>query len=229
MKRSGQLFLNLYIIVAIIHIFSLVQMNENISMISKFILIPMLMLHVYSNSRNELSLNRPLLFALFFCWIGDVMLVFVPLNENFFLIGLAAFLIGHIFYIISFRKYVVSKKTLMQRKPWMVIPAIIYSAGVIIILFPYLEEMMVPVILYSVAITFMAITALNRFDRTYLYSFIFVLCGAIFFMISDTLIAINKFYMPVDYGTLLIMLTYITAQFLITTGLVLHLKYNSAS
>jgi uncharacterized membrane protein YhhN len=211
MKRIDQLFLNLYLIFAIAHIFSIAQAMENISVVSKILLMPMLMLYVYTGCRRSLKIKLPWLTALSFCWLGDLIMVFAPGNENYFLIGLVCFLLGHIYYIVCFKKYSAGMPSLLAGRQWIAIPPVIYSAGVIIILFPYLNEMKIPIIIYSFVITLMVIFAINRFGRTNLYSFIFVLCGAIFFMIADTLIAITKFYLPVEYGSILIMATYIIA------------------
>ncbi|MFI5172531.1 MAG: lysoplasmalogenase [Chitinophagales bacterium] len=224
MKKIDQLFLNLYLIVAVAHLFSIVTESETIREITKYLLMPLLMLHVYFGFRNAFRMILPLLTTLFFCWMGDIVLLYSNRNENYFLIGLAAFLLGHIFYIISFNKYVIHLRSLIRRKPWIIIFPLIYSASVVIILYAYLGDMKIPVIAYSAVITLMGISAINRFGRTNLYSFIFVLCGAVFFMISDTLIAIDKFYLPIESGSLLIMFTYIVAQFLIISGLRLHLK-----
>jgi uncharacterized membrane protein YhhN len=45
-----------------------------------------------------------------------------------------------------------------------------------------------------------------------------ILIGAIFFVTSDSLLAINKFYNPIQSANFLIMFTYIVAQYLITFG-----------
>jgi hypothetical protein len=42
--------------------------------------------------------------------------------------------------------------------------------------------------------------------------------GALFFMLSDSLLAINKFYRPFPLAGFLIMLSYIVAQYLIVIG-----------
>ena len=51
---------------------------------------------------NGISKNKIFLLALFFCWAGDVFLLFDHLNELYFMGGLGSFLIAHvllIFYI----------------------------------------------------------------------------------------------------------------------------------
>ena len=53
-------------------------------------------------------------------------------------------------------------------------------------------------------------------------SFAFIFVGALFFMVSDSLLAINKFMQPLPMASLTIMATYIVAQFLIVEGAVWH-------
>jgi uncharacterized membrane protein YhhN len=49
-----------------------------------------------------------------------------------------------------------------------------------------------------------------------------VFVGALLFMLSDCLIAINKFMMPIGHAELCIMSTYMAGQFLIVRGLLEH-------
>ena len=49
---------------------------------------------------------------------------------------------------------------------------------------------------------------------------ILFLTGAVCFVLSDTLLALNKFYAPFPYAAPLVMLTYCAAQYLITKGFI---------
>jgi uncharacterized membrane protein YhhN len=51
-----------------------------------------------------------------------------------------------------------------------------------------------------------------------------VYSGALLFIMSDAMIAINKFLNPLVQARLLIMATYIAAQFLIVKGVLIHEK-----
>ncbi|HRF25670.1 MAG TPA: lysoplasmalogenase family protein, partial [Chitinophagaceae bacterium] len=51
-----------------------------------------------------------------------------------------------------------------------------------------------------------------------------LLTGAILFVISDSVLAINKFYYPFEYRGVLIMLTYGMAQWFIVKGAILYLR-----
>lgn len=224
MKINNQLFLNLYMVVAIVHIYTLISDNEQYIVLSKYLLMPMLLLHVIVNCRKTLKNVIPLIAALFFCWVGDILLIYVDVYEQFFMFGLAAFLIGHIFYIWSFRKYATKNPGLPKQKLWIMIFPVIYALGLLIVVFPHLGDMKIPVIVYAIAITAMCIASINRYGRTSQYSFLFVFAGALFFIGSDSMIAINRFYKEITSGSLLIMSTYIIAQYLITSGLLLHIK-----
>ncbi len=224
MKINNQLFLNLYMVVAIVHIYTLISDNEQYILISKYLLMPMLLLHVVVNCRKALKNVAPFIAALFFCWIGDILLIYVDVYEQFFMFGLAAFLIGHIFYIWSFRKFTNKTGSILKRKPWILIFPVSYAIVLLFIVFPYLDDLKIPVIIYAITITAMCIASISRYDRTNQYSFLFVFAGALFFIGSDSMIAINKFYKEIESGSLLIMSTYIIAQYLITTGLLLHIK-----
>ena len=51
-----------------------------------------------------------------------------------------------------------------------------------------------------------------------------LLIGALIFIISDSLIALNKFYEPSEFYGISIMITYILAQFLICKAFILKSK-----
>lgn len=76
--------------------------------------------------------------------------------------------------------------------------------------------------IYALVITIMALQALFRFGYTTNKSFALVFIGAILFMISDSLLAINKFLMPIQFASFYIISTYMVAQYLIVEGVIAH-------
>ena len=78
------------------------------------------------------------------------------------------------------------------------------------------KSLLIPIIIYMITITIMAISASER--NTNPESYRLILLGAILFVLSDTLIAIDKFVVPVPFQTFLIMGTYVLAQYLICVG-----------
>jgi uncharacterized membrane protein YhhN len=55
----------------------------------------------------------------------------------------------------------------------------------------------------------------------------YVFIGAIVFVLSDSILAVNKFYNPIQKSSFIIMLTYLVAQYLIVNGILkLHSNDN---
>ena len=174
-----------------------------------------------------MSSNRSFLFvvALLFCWLGDVLLIFVSTNELFFMGGLTGFLAGHILYIFCYRQFQnpsSSNELLGSQKVRFSFPIILYGTGLVSILYSSLSGLKIPIVIYALAITVMAVTALLRYGRTTKKSFVFIFIGAILFLISDSILALNKFKHAFDSASFWIMLTYCVAQFLIVQGALLH-------
>ena len=75
---------------------------------------------------------------------------------------------------------------------------------------PASGDLLIPVVAYFLAISAMACTAaLHRYTGLMLFA------GAFIFVVSDSIIALNKFVMPFDGARHAIMLTYYAAQGLI--------------
>ncbi|MCK5400520.1 MAG: lysoplasmalogenase [Flavobacteriaceae bacterium] len=153
--------------------------------------------------------------ALLFSLIGDVLLMFVDKSSNFFIGGLIAFLLAHLMYISVFLK---SRNK--NANPFSIIVVLlIYASGLFYLIKDGLGEMLIPVLLYLIVILTMAITAFLRKRLASSNSYNLVFAGAIFFMISDSLLALNKFYETLPLSNISIMLTYALAQYLIVSGI----------
>ena len=70
----------------------------------------------------------------------------------------------------------------------------------------------------------MVATAALRYGRTNPDSYLLVVCGAILFMVSDSILAINKFNTSFPMAAPAIMLTYILGQYLMVEGVIRHDK-----
>ena len=156
------------------------------------------------------------LFALLFSFAGDVLLMFQAKKEIFFLLGLSAFLIAHIFYIIFFHH--IRLKEGVKSNPWLLVPVVVYYAGLIYFLSPYLGEMKLPVRIYGIVISFMFMLAMHMLFIKNKIAGKWMMIGALLFIISDSVLAINKFYQPFEIAGVLIMLTYGLAQLFIVKG-----------
>lgn len=153
--------------------------------------------------------------ALVFSFIGDVLLLFADGNELFFLFGLIAFLLAHLVYIKIF--------SFNQNKGlnlWPVlIGFILYGTLLFLMLKNHLGQLLVAVAVYMLVILSMGISAYRRKGAVTLESFRLVFTGALLFMASDSILAINKFYSTIPYNRFLIMVTYAFAQYFIVIGL----------
>src|SRR5690606_21896213 len=96
---------------------------------------------------------------------------------------------------------------------------LIFAAIMTYVLWPHVANLKPYIILYMASILFMVAMAFWRGARSIAYSL--VAAGAVFFMVSDSLLALNKFIQPLPFGHYLIMVTYIFAQYSIVTGMAL--------
>jgi len=173
---------------------------------------------------NE-SRSQAVLLAMCLSLIGDVLLMLQGSANSMFIFGLGAFLLSHVFYILSYRQHTEKNETgglLGIQRARFAFPIILAGTGLIIVLYPFLGDLKIPVIVYALVLILMVINALFRYGHTNTLSFWMVFSGAILFMVSDSMLAINKFLAPVTHSTFWIMLTYSTAQLLIVKGLAGH-------
>ncbi len=167
--------------------------------------------------------NRGLVVAaFFFSWLGDVLLMLSADNEMLFFAGVGGFFVSQIMYIMVFTKFsVAGTKGFVAQKPYLLLPYLVYLVGVLAYLFPHIEGMMIPiVILYATSLIGMSVAALNRKGRMDPSGFSLLFTGSLFFVVSDSILAINKFATPIPQEGLLVLSTYVIAQFLIMQGLV---------
>lgn len=166
---------------------------------------------------NEISRSIKILtlFALTCSLLGDVLLMFVDQSPNYFMFGLLAFLIAHILYILVFLKHRNPSKKSMTT--WIILW--LYAIIIFSILRDNLGEMFIPVLIYILVILMMGATSFLRDGRVSKISYNFVCIGAIFFLISDSVLAMDKFYKPIEFANILIMLTYALAQYFIALGI----------
>lgn len=216
MKKPG--ISVLYFLVGLIAILLLNQSAFWPGFFAKALIIPVLMILFIININPFTNRLHRLLFAgLFFSWAGDVTLEFSNSNRNFFLLGLACFLLAHVMYFTVFF-ITPGKNSILSNRIWFLLPVIIYGAALVVYLYDDLNEMRLPVILYAIVILAMLAGAINRIEKVQKDSFRLVLAGAILFVISDSAIAFNKFSYQFAGSGFVIMSTYIVAQYLIVTG-----------
>ena len=209
--------LKFYIAFSSIYLILLLLNWESIAFPLKAFLMPVLIAAVYFHP--DFTSKKYLIGALIFSWIGDVVLMFQSLNPLFFIGGLIAFLIGHIIYIMLFNKE--KRSDMPQNSSFLRIGYIAIIAYLIVmlsLLFPHLGSMRLPVTVYALTISAMLATAIIGYSGWESPANAWILRGAILFVLSDSILAFNKFYAPIPYASFFLMLTYIAAQYLIVRG-----------
>lgn len=99
-----------------IDIIDVATKNNIVQLVCKPLLLLLLIAFFHQSLReNNSGLKKWIFLALIFSWIGDVLLLFQDREELFFLLGLSAFLLAHIFYIIFFHKVRLYER--VQSKP----------------------------------------------------------------------------------------------------------------
>lgn len=207
----------LYFIFGAVNIAAGIADIDWLSYLTKPLLMIILGTFYFQKTKQNLdSSDKIMLAALLFSCFGDTFLMFQEQNPNFFLFGLGSFLLAQISYTIIFRK---SRKIEYLKS----LPFVIYTATLLFFLWNKIPNAFLgAIILYSLAILMMGIGAVER--QTNAKSYQLVLIGAISFIASDSLIAINKFAFAIPFSGVWIMTTYIVAQYLIVEGILLGRK-----
>jgi uncharacterized membrane protein YhhN len=197
--------------------------NGQLQYFIKPLVIPVLIGYFLFQTNNKISnLKKWILMALLFSWAGDVLLMFEPKAPIFFLLGLSSFLLAHIFYIVFFHTVRLQEK--IKSNPWLLVIVVIYYAALITWLTPYLGKMKIPVSVYGIVISFMFMLAMHMLFIKNKTAGKWMMAGALLFVTSDSLLAINKFYQPFEAAGILIILTYGLAQLFIVEGAIRYIR-----
>jgi len=151
--------------------------------------------------------------ALLFSAAGDVLLAIE--RPHFFTYGLIAFLVAHVIYITLFARHLMSLPDIAIVRWIGALAVVAFAASMGTWLKPSLGGMTVPVFAYITVITTMGVLAILAGFPTWL-----VIAGALLFMTSDSILAVNKFKMAVPAAGYLIWATYYAGQTLILLGVV---------
>ena len=187
--------------------------------LAKPLLIPVLIGMLYFSGIAGTK-RKWILIGLFFSWLGDLFLLLDSKGTIFFIAGLVSFLITHIFYILYFLSIDNSAPSLLKKQPLLIVLTLCYGSALVVLLFPYLGELKIPVIVYATVICTMLLSSLHIYYKTEKPANLFFFLGAALFVISDSLLAVNKFYQPIPKAGIWIMLSYCAAQYLIVKGTV---------
>lgn len=223
-----RILLYAYLLLGLLTLWAEHRQSELLIFATKPLLLTVLSLWFYLRVRPvEERFPQFILAGLIFSIGGDTLLMLVengPKGEQFFLLGLGSFLLAQLSYLIGFASYPNAKGGDVVQAPWRGWPFALFLAGIIIVLWPGIPgAMKAPVVVYACAIVGMAMAAFNLRPQLARSIFRGLMAGVLFFILSDSLIALNKFRsnaITIPYPRLLIMSTYLLAQYLIARNAV---------
>jgi len=220
--KNGHWFILFFLVVAG-DITGILWEDETLQFIFKPLIVPVISL-AFLQYPGPVT-NSPkhfILFALFFSWVGDILLIFDARNELFFLAGLSSFLVAHLFYIAFF--YRIQMREKIRSNGWLMVIVAVYYTSLILLLADKLGDKEWPVRIYGIVISFMLLLALHLSRLRDRRASGMMVAGAVLFVISDSLLAINKFLVAFEAAGMLVMLSYAFAQWLIAMGAAQYLK-----
>ncbi len=153
--------------------------------------------------------QRWMIIALGFCLLGDILL----LKPDFFVYGLGAFLIAHLIFAKGFME-----AQGFQKNPIVLVVLLLIGVGLYFWLYPDLGALKYPVAAYVLVILFMVWQAIGLYFKIKKTTFALIASGALFFMFSDSMIAVNKFKMAFKFSGVVILSTYWLAIVLIANS-----------
>jgi len=221
MKKT--IWIILFAVVLLLDLVAIYSNNESLRFITKPLLMPLLAIYLLLQTISATSSLKAWVFlALFFSWVGDILLLFEERASIFFLFGLSAFLIAQVFYIVFFHN--IRMKEYIRGNALLLLLVIVYYSILISVLSPYLGTMRLPVRIYGVVLSFMVMLAMHTMLGKNKKAALWIMMGAILFVTSDSILAFNKFFSSFNYAGLITMFTYGLAQLFITEGAVKYIN-----
>lgn len=150
--------------------------------------------------------------ALCFHSAGDVLLEWD--RTNFFLPAVGTFMLGHLLYLAVFWPDVAAFDAMPFAKKILLGAIVLYGIAMAMLIVPHLpKNLLVAVVLYMGVILAMTIVVTCTSYRNP-----WLILGAVLYVISDSLIALNTFVRPLGAGAHLIWPLYYVGQLLLVTG-----------
>lgn len=206
----------------VVHFTGIMISNETLVHFSKPALVSTLLLWFLHRTQSYAGNARSFFgLGLLFSIIGDTVLM--SNGKSSFLLGLSSFLIAHIFYILAFFKYPNFQRGILFKKRIVIIPVAIYLLFFQFAIFDNVpSNLRIPVILYSLIISLMLLSSINLVGRVSNQFSKLVILGAILFLLSDSILAGEKFGMLSGVNNTLVrisvMATYLAGQYFLTKG-----------
>ena len=215
--KNNKRFLVIFILVSFLYVIGILLDNDFIKFISKpLIMLSLLLYYIKSVQRK----SKLFIGAVLFSFLGDILLLFD--SELFFMLGLVSFLIAHILFISMVVGML--NKSSIQQKIFATMPFMFTYVGLLVLLKESLGEMLIPVVIYGLVISVFGVVSLLNHLILKSKASQYLIFGAAFFVVSDSLLAINRFYEAQEYYPVIVIITYIIAQYLICKSVIENRK-----
>lgn len=142
--------------------------------------------------------------GLLFSLAGDV---FLMMPSDRFTAGLASFLVAHLCYIAAF-----GSLAGFSLSPGAFVPFMLYGGILLRVLWPHLERLKGPVLLYAAALLVMGWQAAEQHLTVVTTATLLALVGAGLFVVSDSVLAFNRFVRPFHASQAIVLTSYFVAQ-----------------
>jgi uncharacterized membrane protein YhhN len=234
MQNKSKAILIFYIIIGALQVTGILWQINILHQSLKVLLMPVLAFYLW-NSIEEKSKNNLFLLsilALAFSYSGDIILMIPGNNPLFFIGGLVSFLVAHLFYTKLFTTLSPLSKNILKKNPIWIISIILFLTAFLSYLVPKIDTTLkIPVIVYALIICTMLLSSINLNEKIGKRSHNMIVAGAILFVLSDSILALNQFdpaFRSITLMHALVMLTYISAQGFIIHGIrkCYHQGYN---
>ncbi len=194
----------LVILSGMLHITGLYVKSASLKMIFKPLTTVLIIVSAFRQNGPE-SYQFLLVTGLVFSLAGDI---FLMLPRERFIAGLVSFLVAHLFFIAAF---VIPDGPFLN---WIYLtPIFVYFVLFLNILWKHTAKMSVPVGIYSFVLLLFLWQAAGRYGFFHSDTALFGLWGALLFVLSDSLLAYNKFVKPLKWAPGVLMILYWTALY----------------
>ena len=215
-KRLPQIIIILFFLTLFVHLYAIVVQLPTIRIVSKCLLLPLLIIYLLVSTPNTAFIRETALTALFFSWLGDVVL----LGEgNYFQLGMLAFIMAH---VRNGRILVRLQAFKLKGATWIGLGLALATISMVYyFLQKTLGNLLMHVVTYMLAISAVWVLSFNLTNQPKYKAVAinFFIPGMFLFVLSDTLLALNKFlfHNPLRWDVW-VMVTYALAQWFLTEG-----------
>lgn len=212
-------FLAAFVVVSAVHLWGSYKKDQKIRARTKGFIVLSLLGWYFFSVREPQAITAAALGA---SCLGDILLI--KKGTRWFAAGGVSFMLSHLLFIFSYLPYIVFSRLSL---PFVSATAFAYFVATAVI-FRALraripKSLLAPMFGYLLVNGAMNMFALMQFLSNRCFASTIALAGAVLFFISDALLFFLRFHKAseIQKSHFKVMLTYITAEFLITEGLIL--------